>query len=134
MPLMMRGPGIPAGENVIRVTVNADLAPTILDLANATPGLPMDGRSLIPLARNPELERRRGVLIEEPTFKAIRTERYLYAEYSSGERELYDLKNDPYELQSRDMAPAYARVRSRLAARLQKLQSCAGASCRAHPR
>jgi arylsulfatase A-like enzyme len=134
VPLMMRGPGIPAGEKVIRVTVNADLAPTIVDLANATPGLPMDGRSLIPLARNPELERRRGVLIEEPTFKAIRTERYLYAEYSSGERELYDLKNDPYELQSRDRAPAYARVRSRLAARLQKLENCAGASCRAHPR
>jgi arylsulfatase A-like enzyme len=134
VPLMIRGPGMPAGEKVIRVTVNADLAPTIVDAANATPGLRMDGRSLFPLARDPGLERRRGVLIEEPTFKAIRTERYLYAEYSTGERELYDLKDDPYELRSRDEAPTYARVRSQLAARLQKLKSCAGTSCRVQPR
>ena len=133
MPLMIRGPGIPPGEQVIRVTSNADLAPTIVDVANATPGLRMDGRSLIALARNPGLERHRGVLIEEPTFKAIRTERYLYAEYSTGEKELYDLKNDPYELQSRDRAPAYARTRSQLAARLQQLENCAGASCRVSP-
>jgi arylsulfatase A-like enzyme len=134
VPLMIRGPGIPPGEKVIRVTVNADLAPTIVDVANATARLRMDGRSLIPLARNPGLERRRGVLIEEPTFKAIRTERYLYAEYSSGEKELYDLKLDPYELRSRARAPAYARTRSRLASRLQDLKRCAGASCRVTPR
>ncbi len=133
VPLMIRGPGIPPGEQVIRVTSNADLAPTILDVANATPGLRMDGRSLIALARNPGLERHRGVLIEEPTFKAIRTERYLYAEYTTGEKELYDLKNDPYELQSRDQAPAYVRTRSQLAARLQQLENCAGASCRTPP-
>jgi arylsulfatase A-like enzyme len=134
VPLMIRGPGMPPGEKVIRVTVNADLAPTIVDAANATPGLRMDGRSLIPLARNPGLDRRRGVLIEEPTFKAIRTERYLYAQYSTGERELYDLKLDPYELRSRQATPAYARTRSRLATRLQQLKNCAGAGCRISPR
>jgi arylsulfatase A-like enzyme len=134
VPLMIRGPGMPPGEKVIRVTVNADLAPTIVDAANATPGLRMDGRSLIPLARNPGLDRRRGVLIEEPTFKAIRTERYLYARYSTGERELYDLRRDPYELRSRHEEPAYAPARSRLASRLEQLRNCAGASCRAYPR
>ncbi len=129
VPLMIRGPGVPQGEKVIRVTVNADLAPTIAHVASATAGLQMDGRSLIPLIRNPELGRRRGVLIEEPTFKAIRTERFMYAEHSTGEKELYDLKRDPYELRSLDRSAAYARARSRLAARLQKLKSCAGPSC-----
>jgi N-acetylglucosamine-6-sulfatase len=133
VPLIIRGPGIPEDEKVIRVTVNADLAPTIVDVANATPGLAMDGRSLIPLAQNPDLERRRGVLIEEPSFKAIRTERFMYAEHSTGEKELYDLKTDPYELQSRDKSPAYAAIRSRLATRLQKLKTCAGAGCRTQP-
>ncbi len=32
------------------LVINADLAPTIVDVANANPGLVMDGRSLIPVA------------------------------------------------------------------------------------
>ena len=43
-------------------------------------------------------------------FDALRTYRYLYAKYSTGESELYDLDRDPYELQSRH---ADARLRGR---------------------
>ena len=110
--------------------INADLAPTIVDLANTDPGRAMDGRSLIPVANNPGIEQGRQLLIEEPSFKAIRTERYMYAEHNSGERELYDLREDPYELISRHNAPAYASARAQLANRLQALRSCAGVSCR----
>jgi N-acetylglucosamine-6-sulfatase len=60
----------------------------------------------------------------------VRTKRYVYAEYGSGERELYDLRSDPHELQSRHDDPAYATVRERLARRLVQLRSCAGAACR----
>jgi N-acetylglucosamine-6-sulfatase len=133
VPLLMRGPGIPRGVKVSDFAINADLAPTIVDLANANPGRAMDGRSLIPVARNPGIEQGRQLLIEEPSFKAIRTERYMYAEHSTGEKELYDLRNDPFELVSRHNAPAYASVRAQLAARLQELKSCAGLSCRTHP-
>jgi N-acetylglucosamine-6-sulfatase len=132
VPLQMRGPGIPSGVKVSDLAINADLAPTILDEANARPGLAMDGRSLLPVARNPGLARDRELLIEEPTFEAIRTERYMYAEYQGGGRELYDLARDPFELQSRHGAPAYASVRSVLANRLHKLQGCAGVSCRVY--
>ena len=52
MPLEMRGPGIPQGVNVDDLAINADLAPTIVDVANASPGLVMDGRSLIPSPRS----------------------------------------------------------------------------------
>src|SRR5205823_4265586 len=106
VPLEMRGPGIPQGVNVGALTINADLAPTIVDVANATPGLVMDGRSLIPVAQNPAIENGRDLLVEEPSFEAIRTKRYLYAEHSTGEQELYDLNKDPFELQSRHNAPA----------------------------
>ena len=37
----------------------------------------------------------------------------MYAEHGTGERELYDLTNDPFELVSRHNAPAYASVRAR---------------------
>jgi arylsulfatase A-like enzyme len=99
----------------------------------------MDGRSLIPVARNPGIEQGRELLIEserwyqQPSFNAIRTRRYIYAEYATGERELYDLQSDPFELYSRHNAPAYASIRSALATRLHQLESCAGSSCRTHP-
>jgi arylsulfatase A-like enzyme len=133
VPLVMRGPGIPQGATVDDLVINADLAPTIVDVAEATPRLVMDGRSLIPIARNPGIAQGRQLLIEQPTFSAIRTERYKYAEYDTGEKELYDLQHDPFELQSRDGAPTYAARQARLADRLHDLESCSGASCRTIP-
>jgi N-acetylglucosamine-6-sulfatase len=133
VPLVMRGPGIPRGARVDDLVINADLAPTFVDVANATPGLPMDGRSLIPIARNPGIAQGRQLLIEQPTFAAIRTERFKYAEYDTGEKELYDLQNDPFELQSRDGDPPYASAQARLATRLHELQTCSGASCSTSP-
>jgi arylsulfatase A-like enzyme len=139
VPLQMRGPGIPQGVAINGLSINADLAPTIVDAANATPGMTMDGRSLIPVTQNPSLAQGRQVLIEQPSFKeqprfrAIRTGRYLYAEHGSGEKELYDLQVDPFELQSRHNVPAYASVKSDLATRLHQLQNCAGSGCRARP-
>jgi len=141
VPLQIRGPGIPRGVDVGDLSINADLAPTILDVANAKPGLLMDGRSLIPVAQQPGIEQGRELLIEkgivhsgpntiEPTFEAIRTERYMYAEHGTDERELYDLYQDPFELDSRHDDPAYAFVQAQLAARLHQLQNCAGSSCR----
>jgi N-acetylglucosamine-6-sulfatase len=133
VPLEMRGPGIPRRVNVGDLAINADLAPTIVDAANAKPGLVMDGLSLIPVAQNPGIEQGRELLIEEPSFEAIRTERYMYAEHSTGETELYDLLKDPFELQSRHNAPAYASVKAQLAHDLHQLENCAGPSCRINP-
>ena len=130
VPLMMRGPGIPQGVRIGVLAINADLAPTIVDLANADAGLSMDGRSLIPVANRPPIGRGRQLLIEEPSFSAIRTGRYMYAQHRTGERELYDLKNDPFERISRHRAPAYASVKAGLARRLHELRSCAGSDCR----
>jgi arylsulfatase A-like enzyme len=132
VPLLMRGPGIPQGVTVSDLSINADLAPTIVDAANANPGRAMDGRSLIPVAQNPGIERGRELLIEEPTFTAIRTERYMYAAHNTGEKELYDLQQDPFELVSRHNNPAYASVKVQLASRLHQLQTCAGSTCRLH--
>jgi hypothetical protein len=58
---------------------------------------------------------------------------YKYAEYANGDRELYDLRKDPEELQSQHANPAYDALKASLAARLHNLVSCAGAGCRARP-
>jgi arylsulfatase A-like enzyme len=132
VPLAMRGPGVPQGVGINALVINADLAPTIVDAANATPGLVMDGRSLIPVAQDPSIEAGRQLLVEQPSFEAIRTPRYMYAEHGTGEKELYDLQGDGFELVSRHNDPAYASVRTQLANRLHGLETCSGPSCRIH--
>lgn len=66
----------------------------------------------------------------KPSYEAIRTARWLYVEYHTGARELYDLQADPLQLVSRHDAPALRAVRADLARRLAKLRKCAGKSCR----
>ena len=51
VPLLMRGPGIPAGVRRSELVWNGDLAPTILALTGAQPAWPLDGRSLLAPAR-----------------------------------------------------------------------------------
>jgi N-acetylglucosamine-6-sulfatase len=135
VPLLIRGPGVPAGVQPQQMAVNADLAPTILDAAHATAGRLLDGRSLLPLTRDPSLGTRRPLLIEiakgaRLKTTAIRTRRWLYAEHANGTRELYDSATDPHQLRSLHAAPALAAVRARLAQRLAILRACRGLSCR----
>jgi arylsulfatase A-like enzyme len=134
VPLLMRGPGIPAGGVARELVTNADLAPTVLEAADVRPGLPQDGRSLLPLAGRPDLNWRRALLLEGGNGRGlnafgIRTPRFMYAEYDSGERELYDLDEDPYQLSSRHRDPRYAGVLAMLVRRLDSLRRCRGASC-----
>jgi N-acetylglucosamine-6-sulfatase len=49
MPLLVRGPGIAAGQRNSAAVSNIDLAPTIVATTGATAGRVMDGRSLWPL-------------------------------------------------------------------------------------
>jgi N-acetylglucosamine-6-sulfatase len=137
VPLIMRGPGIPAGLRLTQHVGNVDLAPTIVDATGATARRTMDGRSLLPLFSDPTLRLRRDLLVErmpgDGNFAAIRTPRYLYAEYWNGERELYDLALDRHELESRHDRPAYAAIQADLALRLARLRTCAGETCWTRP-
>ena len=148
VPLVMRGPGVPAGVTVDDLAINADLAPTILDATGATAGLVQDGRSLLPFAEHPDRFHGRELLIEKGdvtddsdddgviqsgTFSAIHTGRYVYVANATGELELYDLATDPYQLDNQVNNPAYDAVEADLASRLATLRSCAGETCRTKP-
>jgi arylsulfatase A-like enzyme len=137
VPLAIAGPGFPAKHVVKGVTVNADLAPTILSIAHAHATLPEDGLSLLRAAQRPALLSHRGVLIETapnprsvPPYTAIRTRRYRLEVAVTGDEGLYDLWRDPWELQSVHADPRYARIKAILAKRLATLRTCKGASCR----
>lgn len=156
LPLLIRGPGLARGQRSAELVSNVDLAPTIVEASGARPTRAMDGRSLLPFARDPARRTARPILHEGlapsqagdndqdgtapvsatgtalPGYTAIRTARFLYVEYyTTKDRELYDLARDPQELQSRHADPRYARTRAMLARELDRLRRCAGASCRA---
>jgi arylsulfatase A-like enzyme len=139
VPLLMRGPGIARGAVRTQMVSNIDLAPTILALAHARPLRLPDGRSLTPLLgpHGDQVTWDRALLFasgannEYPAvYSAIRTDRYLYVEYSTGDRELYDLVHDPDELQSLHRDPALKTVREQLARHLAALRTCRGDTCR----
>lgn len=48
IPLVVRGPGVPAGQVVSSITANVDLAPTFAAIAGVTPPSFVDGRSYLP--------------------------------------------------------------------------------------
>ena len=73
----------------------------------------MDGRSLLPPRRTPACGGAALSLIETRSYQAVRTARYVYVENATGELELYDLDNDPDELQSLHADPAYDAIEAR---------------------
>jgi N-acetylglucosamine-6-sulfatase len=141
VPLILRGPGVPVGERRRQLVTNADLAPTILEAAGAAPaGRVPDGRSLFPLLRDRGLAWGRELLVEGPpgyqavAYAALRNDRFVYAEHENGERELYDLRRDPHQLENAIGQRGYAAVEARLAERLASLSACEGQSCWRAPR
>lgn len=149
VPLIVAGPGVPAGATVDALAENVDLCPTFVELAGAAPPGEVDGRSLVPLLRGERVAGwRQAALIEHrgaplersdpdfggrgspnpPTYHALRTRDGLYVEYETGEREYYDHRSDPHELDNVADALPLAR-RLQLSATLARLRACRGAGC-----
>lgn len=72
VPLLVRGPGVPAGRTIDAFVENVDFAPTFADLAGAHLGSRPDGRSLVPLLGGTTPDGwRRAVLLEQFAFREL---------------------------------------------------------------
>jgi N-acetylglucosamine-6-sulfatase len=134
VPLILRGPGVPAGVQRGQIVSNVDLAPTILDAAGARGGQWMDGISLLPLARDPRVARSRAILLEggpdgPAPFAGVRAPGWAYLEHGPDAEELYDMASDPFQLESLHSEPRHRGRKLELATLLRSMGSCAGRSC-----
>ncbi len=104
IPLLLSGPGLPAGRSVAGLARLTDLAPTLLALVGLDPLAGADGRDLQPLIEGAESEPRNAYLETLATqldhgwspLLGIRTDRFKYIRAPTPE--LYDLIDDPQEL------------------------------------
>lgn len=147
VPLVVTGPGIAAGVTDAHVVENVDLRPTFDELGGASTPASVDGRSLVPLLhgqsppwrtvagiehRNPprsgyDPDEQDGLQGVPPSYTAIRSARWVYVRYVTGDREYYDLARDPDELHNLGPGLSVAR-RSALDRMLDAVATCHGAA------
>jgi arylsulfatase A-like enzyme len=109
--LLFEGPGVPAGKVVADPVSTLDLAQTFCDYAGAALGHNAHGRSLRALVERDDASRdfaysewdlrasRSGVDLQ---LRTVRTQRHkLTLDLISGAGELYDLQEDPHEMDNR---------------------------------
>jgi arylsulfatase A-like enzyme len=121
VPLLLRGPGVPAGQTRTDPFLSLDIAPTILQMAGVEIPASVDGQGMLPVAVGGDRGWRRPVLVntgpanvvrdtdeagepldpEDPGapdqryLLGVRTERYVYMDRASGFQALFDLQVDP---------------------------------------
>ena len=140
IPMLVRYPrSIEPGTRVDEMVLSNDIPVTLLDFAGVEPDPRMQGASFRPLIdrrHEGESAQWRDAFLYEyfqepwwlpgvPTINAVRTERWKLITYPEDDQqidELYDLKNDPVELNNLAQDPAYADRVASLRKRLEQLK------------
>ncbi|MEQ1570062.1 MAG: sulfatase-like hydrolase/transferase [Myxococcota bacterium] len=102
VPMVVTGPGVPAGVETHALFSVVDLLPTFAELAGAAlPDVPLDGVSALPTWRDPAVEVRGSVYAEELSpagpgpwvvdERSLRDDRYKLVRHTDGAVELFDL-------------------------------------------
>ena len=155
VPLLVSGPGVPAGEHRSDPFLSIDFAPTFADLADVEPPYDVDGLSLLPAAQLGDQGWNRPVLTETgpaatvrqstesgaplveggdpPDLRyvlGIRTPRYLYTDRATGHEELFDVQRDPHQYVNLVERPAQALVVLQMRETLRQMRACDGPECR----
>lgn len=142
VPLIISAPGMSRGQTCPRIVELLNLYPTLTDLCGVPNPVKIDGVSMRPLLQNPNAPWDRPALTQQQrgapqgTFSkskkpgqkgymgySLRTPRYRYTEWDEGRKgiELYDLENDPQEMNNLALDPAYSPIAAAQRKMLQDL-------------
>jgi arylsulfatase A-like enzyme len=142
VPLLVTGPGFEAARQIEEVVGVVDTTPTLLDAAGVAAPETMKGRSFLPLvsdakARAAWPNRQLVQISESMTGRAIRTKEFTYcvadpsgrsaaSSASYHEYQMYDQRNDPYELVNVAGRQESASQAEELRGELKKMMVAAG--------
>jgi arylsulfatase A-like enzyme len=143
VPMLMAGPGFDEARQIQEVVGIVDLTPTLLDAAGVDVPASMKGKSVMPLVHDAEARaawpnRQLIQISESMTGRAIRTKDWTYCiadptgmtdkptSTNFHEYQLYDQRNDPYELVNLAGRKEYRAVARQLSGELKELMAAAG--------
>ncbi len=142
IPLIAKGPGLPAGKDCTAQVLTLDIAPSILDLCGVPELKGIQGRSFRQAIDGKDTSWRSAWFYEynyekqfpyTPNVRGIRTDRWKFIRYPHGDgspdrhlAELYDLEKDPGELHNLAADPAFADQRKVLESQLVELMKHEG--------
>jgi arylsulfatase A-like enzyme len=107
IPLLLRGPGVPNGEVCDHLVSNLDIVPTILRFCGPDDELGCQGRSLLETDGRLASRGREGFMAQHYGLHESIVQRAYYRDHwklvvqEDGFAELYDLRDDPYEMCNR---------------------------------
>ena len=127
-PLVIAGPGIPAGKETRKFTYLLDVFPTVAGLAGIELPDRLAGRDLSPLWKGNPIGWRDSVMLAyTDTMRAVRDERWKLIVYPrTNHRQLFDLRKDPDEQRNLAGDPRHADTVGRLTRLLEESQRQAG--------
>ena len=97
-PMMICGPGIAEKQTTDALVEFVDIYPTLVELAGiSTENKGLHGLSFKPLLNQPDQPWKKAAFCRYGSARSVVTKRYNYAEFTNGERMLYDLEKDPDE-------------------------------------
>ena len=134
VPLVIRVPGqTQPGSSSEGLVELVDLFPTLAELCGVDPADDLQGRSLVPMLRDPTTggkEVAYTVVSRGPKLgKAIRTSRWRYTLWPTGE-ELYDLRNDPREQTNLANSPPQSEIVKMMQSKLARAEAMAVSKAR----
>lgn len=98
VPLIITAAGYEPGLASDRPAGLIDIFPTLLELTGLPPRADLEGRSLVPLMKDPDADWDRPILTTfGPKNHSLRSTRWHYLRYADGSEELYDHEDDPHE-------------------------------------
>lgn len=135
VPLILRGPGLPAGRRSDALVQSYDLFPTICELVGTAAPPNVEGRSLLPLIEG-KVERVRETvfslykdcqrMVSDGRWKLIRYQRSAATGAGVERLQLFDLQADPWETRDLSSDPAQREVIRRLTDELSAWQRQTG--------
>jgi choline-sulfatase len=116
VPLIVKGPGLPAGRRIDQPVSLVDLYPTIMEMAGLETEPDLPGKSWLPLIRDGRQQRNdyvfseyHGNFFKQDWYMLVRGD-YKYTYYVNDRPSLFNLREDPMEMNDLALDPAYASV------------------------
>jgi arylsulfatase A-like enzyme len=126
--LIVAGPGIPRNKRVDTLAYLFDVFPTICELAGMPAPAGLEGRSLVPVLRDPKKTVRDTVFLGYKDLqRAVRRANWKLIRYPHVNRnQLFDLGTDPHERNDLSTAPEHAGRVKELLTRMEQQQELYG--------